>query len=379
MLGSSPRTPGTPIKILHVLYSLSPGGMENGVVNLANTLDTAQFDIHFCSLESRGAFAQRLPDPSKLFALGKRSGFSPWTAVQLARHISSVKPDLIHSHNLGALIYSSLASLGGCRAPILHGEHSQFTQEECSPRRLRQRRWLYRTCRHVHTVSQGMRAELVDLGFPASKISVVYNGVDAQRFAPSEKESAKARLGIPPDVPVIGIFGRFGPAKGHLLLIEAFESLSFGETHLLIVGDGGPLREAVQRRVFQSRKASQIHWCGFHQDTRPFYHALDLLVIPSSNEGLSNVLLEAMASGIPVLASSACGNSEVITPSEDGFLCSIETPKILTTILEKLLKNLPGLHSTGQRARKKVQANFSLQTMASNYADLYRRTLGYAP
>jgi len=147
------------VKILHVVNSLEAGGMENGIVNVARTLEPRGFEIHVACLSGRGAFASRLPAPERVVVLGKGRGFSPGAVWRLTRHLSVLRPDIVHSHNLGALIYSALATLGGRRGILIQGEHSQLTAEERRPYRLHQRRWLYRGCRAIHTVSTSMRLE----------------------------------------------------------------------------------------------------------------------------------------------------------------------------------------------------------------------------
>src|SRR6266496_2359967 len=111
-----------PLKILHVVFSLEPGGMENGIVNLTRGLPP-EFEAHFCCLERPGAFVERLPNPERVYVLNKAKGFHFSASIQLAKLIKKIKPDLIHSHNLGPLIYSGLSKIFASR-PILHGEHS---------------------------------------------------------------------------------------------------------------------------------------------------------------------------------------------------------------------------------------------------------------
>ena len=94
---------GAPVKILHVVFSLEPGGMENGLINVARALDPGEFEVHVCCLERPGAFAERLPEPRRIHVLGKQPGFSPLTAWRLARLIAKIESAIIHSHNLRAV------------------------------------------------------------------------------------------------------------------------------------------------------------------------------------------------------------------------------------------------------------------------------------
>ena len=361
------------MKILHVVNSLEPGGMENGVVNMARALEPCGFEIHIACLERRGAFAGRLPHPGRVTVLGKARGFSPSAALRLAAAISRLRPDAIHSHNLGALIYASLATLGGRRTALIHGEHSQLTADELSPRRLRQRRWFYRACRAIHTVSHPMRDELLALGFSAEKISVIPNGVDTAHFAPGDRAAARAALGLPADAVCIGIVGRFGPFKRHAVLLDAFAEIAarFPAAHLVVAGTGGSTEPAVRAHALASPHAARIHWLGFQSDPRACYQALDLLAIPSANEGLSNVALEAMACAVPVLANSGCGHEHIITSGTDGLIAGLATPAALTAQLAALLAQPERLVDFGQKARTKTLRDFSIDAMADAYASLY--------
>ncbi len=362
------------MKILHIVNSLESGGMENGVVNMARALEPRGFEIHIACLERRGAFAERLPHPERVTVLGKAGAFSPRATLRLAAHVARLRPDLLHSHNLGALIYSSLATYGGRRSVLLQGEHSQLTADELSPRRLRQRRWLYRTCRAVHTVSHPMREELLALGFPAEKISVVSNGVDTARFSPGDRRAARLALGLPADALGIGVVGRFGPFKRHNVLLEAFDEIAtrFPTAHLIIAGAGGSEESPTRARALTSPHAARIHWLGFQNDPRTCYQALDLLAIPSVNEGLSNVALEAMSSGIPALANLGCGHEHIITSGIDGLITDLSTPAALAAQLTALLAGPERLATFGEKARTKMVRHFSIEAMAESYCGLYR-------
>ena len=362
------------MKILHVVNSLDPGGMENGVVNMARALEPRGFEVHVACLERPGAFAARLPHPGHVTVLGKAGGFSPRAALRLAGEITRLRPDVLHSHNLGALIYASLATVGGQRCALLQGEHSQLTAEELTPRRLRQRRCLYRACRAVHTVSHPMREELLALGFSPEKISVIPNGVDPARFIPGDPRAARRALALPEDAVCIGIVGRFGPFKRHGVLLEAFDAIAahFPAAHLVIAGIGGSEEPAVRARAQASPHAARIHWLGFQGDPRTCYQALDLLAIPSVNEGLSNVALEAMACSLPVLANTGCGHEFIIASGSDGSIADLSTPSAVAHELSVLLRDPVPLRELGQNARQKMLRSFSIDAMAEAYSHLYR-------
>jgi glycosyltransferase involved in cell wall biosynthesis len=366
------------LRILHVVFSLEPGGMENGIANVSAALPATDFEIHACCLARAGEFAARFPNPDHIHVIGKREGFSLSAVSALSRHIRRLSPDVIHTHNLGPLIYTVLARPS---APILHGEHAEFTPGELAPHRLLLRRLLYRRVRRVHTVSQSLKESLVSHGFPAGKIDVIVNGVDAGRFSPGSKADARRELGLPLDGTILGLVGRFGAFKRHIQLIEAFDQLALSHfsLRLLLAGGGGPMEERVRARAAGSPYSSRIHFTGFLSDPRSAYRALDLLVIPSTNEGLSNALLEAMASGIPALAHTACGHGEVIQDPANGYLRDLSTTGLLRDALAGILSTPERLAPLGSAARQTIEERFTIPGMVAGYERLYRQMAGTAP
>lgn len=362
------------MKIVHVVHSLAAGGMENGVVNLARGL-APEFETHIVCLTRRGEFAERLP-AEQVTALGKADGFA-WSAVaQLGWHLLRLRPHLVHTHNLGPLIYAALATAGGRLFPILHGEHSLLTADETAPRKLAQRARLYRACRAVHTVAPIVREQLLSLGLKPRRLEVIPNGVDATRFTPGDRTATRRALGLPEDGTFLGIVARFGAHKGHAALIEAFERLAHPSARLLIVGSGGPLEAEVRTLAANS---ARIHFTGYLADPLPAYRALDLLVIPSTNEGMANAALEAMACGVPVLGNIGCGHDAIITPDHDGVLADLREPAALAAQLTRLLAAPDRLAALGSAARSKVGASFSIGSMMTAYGALYRSLCGAAP
>jgi glycosyltransferase involved in cell wall biosynthesis len=349
--------------------------MENGIVNVANAL-ADDFEFHVACLSHAGRMAARLVRSQQVHELGKGPGFSFQVARRLGRLTGSVQADIVHTHNLGPLIYASIARMLGPRVTILHGEHSQFSGEDLRIRRLLQRRLLYRAATIVHTVSQHQAAELLThpVGLSKDKLRAVVNGVDADRFIPCSSQQARTSLGIPHDAFTIGIVGRFGPHKRHHVLIEAFEQILVRRpnVHLLMVGAGGPEEPSVLARCASSPASASIHLIGYTAQPDLLYPAMNLLAVPSVNEGLSNAILEAMACGVPALSHRACGSSEAITSERDGVIADLATSSSVAIQLERLIAEPEKLAAMGVRARQTAVDRFSLQSMASQYAALYR-------
>lgn len=367
------------VRVMHVVHSLRAGGMENGVVNVVRALQGKGFDFSVCCLTESGAFGRRLPAEVPVIELRKMAGLSPAVVARLAHSIRKFMPDVIHTHNWAPLVYALPASRLAGVGRILHGEHAQLTLEELRPRRLWARRVLFRLVDQIHTVSYSQKCELVGLGVPERRIEAVLNGVDLHRFAPSSgggKEAAKKAIGLPGTSLVLGMVGRFGSFKRHMDLIDAFEKMAdqHPSARLLLVGGGGPMEEQVRGRWMESPFKQQIHMTGFMEEPLLAYQAMDLLLVPSLNEGLSNAALEAMATGVPVLAHDACGNAELLgDDASAGWVRHLGTVDALGKALKECLRDAKSLQEMGVRARHRASRSFGLDAMVSGYQILYSK------
>jgi glycosyltransferase involved in cell wall biosynthesis len=371
--GTTSRQPTFPIKILHVVLSLEPGGLENGVVNVARALNPDEFQLDVCCLHRAGKFADRLPSNSNVFVLGKGDGFSLRTVYDVARVVRLSNADVLHTHNLGNLIYGSFATGFSLWRPILHSEHGDLTPEELGLKRLRQRRFFYRFCRKVHTVSNDLRERLIGLGFEGNRICALANGVDTARFCPADQIDARQRLGLDERGPVIGIVDRFIASKRHHVLLEAFEAFAAESTHaqLLMVGSGGSEQARITELVKTSPHADRIHLAGYRENPWAFYQAMDLLVLPSTIEGMSNTVLEGMACGVPALSHASCGTAEIIESGENGFVSELQTPARLIEQMRMIFSSPERLKLIGRNARETVLNRFALGEMVRQFRQLY--------
>lgn len=373
------------IRVAHVVMSLEPGGMENGVVNLCRSLDRRKFSSAVICLARRGAFVRRLPSSTEVVCLEKRDGFEPLLAWRMARVIADLRADVVHTHNLGPLFYAMLAKrLFGLRAAVVQGEHAELRPDEKTRRRRVMRSLGYRSCEAIHTVSNGLRDEILEFGVTGDKVVGIPNGVDCERFVPGDpanREEFRRKLGIGTGEFVLGMVGRFGAFKRHLELIESFESLAprHPRLRLLMIGDNGPKKGAAIAAMERSEARDRIMWLGFQNDPAPLYRVMDLLAIPSENEGLSNAMLEAMASGVPCLANPACGAAEVLQDEVNGFLKPMPTPRAISDEIESILqKSDLDLQNVRHSARETVLESHSLSFMVQQYEKLYESALRHS-
>jgi glycosyltransferase involved in cell wall biosynthesis len=360
------------VKVLHLVDSLGPGGMENGIVNLAHGL-APQIESHVACLVRSGPFAERLPPASHVVELGKGNGFSPLAVWRLFACIRRLKPTVLHTHNLGPLIYGSFATGFGRVCPIIHGEHSRLTEEEKTPRRLRQRRRFYRACRAVHSVSAGIRDEVIALDCNPTHMVAIPNGVDTETFSPGNQIAARKSLGLPESGRTLGIVGRFGAEKGHGVHLDAFELLAdrFPDLRLAIIGAGGPAETEIRARADRSSIRSRIVFTGFLVQPVEAYRSLDLLTIPSTNEGMANAALEGMACGCAILANTDCGHEEFLEHGRTGIIADLRSPPGLAAAIEELIFPDGRLRALAAEARVAAVQRFSLRVMVNAYRHLY--------
>lgn len=369
-----------PLRILEVVDTLDAGGMEAQLVSLINRLDPAQFEFEVVCLRHAGVNAARLNPRVKVTTLDKADGFQLSALMQLYHKILRGSFDVIHTHNWAPLVYAGLGTAGGLLCSLFHGEHSQLNSREMSASRLLLRKVLYRFCNAVHTVSAGQKEELQEIGLSHKRLWPLVNGVDTERFFPLHDNDARNILRkrlIPhsEDEFWIGMVARFGAYKRHKELITAFESLSSSYPHvrLVLVGDGGPEKERVLRQVKSSLAQQQIYLAGYQTEPLQWYQAMNILVVPSANEGLSNATLEAMSCGIPVLSNTICGARELIGENEAGWIEDLSTLEKLTKSLHSVLQTRSDtLQKLGRSGRARSESMFSWHGMAHRYSEALR-------
>lgn len=362
--------PNPSLRVLHVVHSLGTGGTECVLVRVANRLSERGFDFHVCCLGEAGELVASMPRPDQVHALCRSDGWSLRTVAGLRRVFRHVAPDVIHTHNIGPLLYAAPASRWGLRWPILHGEHAQM-----GPRVGTRYAWLsrllYTACRRVHTVSENQLADLRSLGFASQRRSLaVANGVDLELFRPGASSVAE-ELALPAGSRLLGVVGRLIASKHHVRLVQGLAQLP-ADVHLVVIGDG-EVRSQILAEAGQLGCADRVHLMGTRSDMVRFYQAMDLLVVSSDSEGLSNVILEAMACATPVVANSYCGGcDEVITHGQDGWLLPMDTPERVAAAIREALSSAAELDQRGNRARQTIAERFNFERTVDQYEATYR-------
>lgn len=363
------------MKVLHVVNAYTAGGMENGIANLTQGLYERGIVADVCVLTRADGFAKRLHPSVNVFELGRKKGLDPSIWLKIAQLISRNNYDVIHTHNWTGLIYGVPPSVWS-GVPVIHGEHSELFDWEQHPIRLLLRRLFYHWCGTVHVLSRAQLAQLQSYrileGVDALAIS---NGTDTIKFSPQDQMQARSKLGLPEDSFNIGIVGRLVETKRHSFLLESFLEAGqrLGNLHLVIAGSGGD----IEKKVFEICKnhplSKRIHWLGACDEMASIYNALNILIIPSVNEGMPNVALEAMACGVSVVANQVCGISQIIDHENDGIVIPMENPSNLADSIINIVNDRKALKRRGELARIKIVERFSLNRMLEHYASAYAK------
>lgn len=369
--------------IAHVIFRLAVGGLENGLVNIINR--TPQYRHAVVCLTDYTDFHRRIRhDAVSLHALHKREGHDLGMLLRLWRLLRTLRPDIVHSRNLAALEAQLPAVLAGVRGRV-HGEHGRDVHDLDGSRR--SHRWLRRAFRPLVQRYVPLSRELEhylreDIAVPDAKIVQIYNGVDAGRFHPAagERLSPLPPGFAPPGAVVIGTVGRLAAVKDQLTLVRAFVEL-LAQTpqrrdtaRLVIVGDG-ELRRAAED-ILQQAGVAEFAWLpGARDDVPELMRALDVFVLPSLAEGISNTILEAMASGLPVIATRVGGNAELVAEDETGTLVPAAAPKALAEAIARYADDAALRERHGRAGRARVEREFSIEAMVASYVQIYERAL----
>ncbi len=365
-----------PYHVLYLLHSLGRGGTENGVVNLINRMDPKRFRFTLALIKRDREMLDRVDRVGiPVVTVGRRWGNDPLFPIKLMTLFRRLKPDLVHTRGFSCIEGVASARLGGVPA-VIHSEHGRDADEvhRMKIRRAALRRVLYRMTDLVVTVSEELRNSiLAQVKTPADKIACLPNGVDLRRFRSlPRKETARRELGLPSDATVIGSVGRHDPVKDYGSLLRAFARIRSQRkgVRLLLAGDG-PQNAALRNAADALGIAGDVHFLGWSDDIQNILAATDVFVLPSLTEGMSNALLEAMAAGLPCVATEVGGNGELIDQGTTGLLVPPSNPERLGAALERLVSNAALRQQMGEAGRARVTAQFSLDAMVARYEDLY--------
>jgi len=388
--------------VVHVLYRLDVGGLENGVVNLINRMPAERFRHAVVSLTEVTDFRLRIQRPDvQCIALHKPAGHGLTIYKQLWQVFRELRPAIVHTRNLAALEAQIPAWLA--RVPVrIHGEHGRDVSDlEGGNRKYRWIRRLFSPwVQRYITVSADLERYLVDgVGVSPKRVTQIYNGVDTHRFHPrtqstpampwpgstetgdthplERQQTGDTHLLKPL---ILGWVGRMQPVKDPLILVDVLHRLvqedpaRRGWLRLVLIGEG-PLREPAMARLRELGMEDLAWLPGSRDDIPELMAAMDIFLLPSLGEGISNTILEALACGLPVIASNVGGNPELVQDGQTGALVPVGDAAALQAAVRRYLDSPETLRQHGAAARRDVEQRFSLEAMVAGYQHLYEQAL----
>lgn len=298
-----------------------------------------------------------------------RGKFDVRVMLQIRRLIREKKIDIIHSHGYKANFYSVFASIG-FKISLIATCHNWLGNDYKMKFYATLDRFLLRKFNKIVVVSDDLKKLIISSGISHRKVRIVRNGISLDSFqASGSATQMKIDLGIPPKSSVIGTVGRISEEKGHRYLLRSAETIieQYPGSVFLIIGDG-PLRETLQKEF----NRSFIKFTGMRDDLPELYQCMDIFVLPSLTEGLPLVLLEAMASKLPVVATRVGAVPSVIIDKENGFLVEPGDGEGIKNYLLYLLRDCQAGKLMGQKGYQIVKENYSSERMAKEYMEIYK-------
>jgi sugar transferase (PEP-CTERM/EpsH1 system associated) len=357
------------MRICHVLLSLRPGGLENGVVNVINGLDRQEFVSAVCCLQQRGEFADRIADERcEVLEFGLQPGTDIGLPWRLARAFRRLRPDIVHTRNAEAFYYGAVAAkLAGVPA-VVHSEHGRVFPEKWH--RALVQRLMLRDVTCAFAVSRQLADAMVtEIGVRPGKFKVIYNGVDTLKFG---MRSRTGDRGAEQGEVIIGSVGRLAAVKNYGFLLRTVARLPRElRWRLVLIGDG-PERTNLVETIRELDLNERVELLGHRDDVADLLPRFDIFVLPSVSEGMSNTLLEAMAAGVAVVASNVGGNPEIIEPGRSGLLFPSGDLAAAVREISSLVTDPWRRAQLADAGAARAEKTFGMRVMLNAYEELYR-------
>ena len=368
------------MRILQLVAQTVLGGAETYGFNLAAELARRGHQTLLLGNRANGPLLEKPhPEGMRVRALHRKGRLDPRILSFLLGAIREFRPDVIHAHNFEASAWARALGALFPRLVVATHVHSGRMVVRHPAHRIRIDRILNRRADLVIVLNQEQEVYVRErLGVPSERLRVMPNGIDTQRFRPRE-EAASSAAGLAPDadaahpVSMISV-ASLTDVKNHDGLLDAFISLAprHPGLRLILVGDG-PLRDDLESKCREASVADRVEFAGLQHDVSAFLSRASIFVLPSHREALPLSLLEAMATGLPSVASRVGGIPEVVEDGRHGLLVEPGDTQALAAAIERLCGDPPLRRTMGDESRQRVVERFSLEAAADNLVDEYRR------
>jgi glycosyltransferase involved in cell wall biosynthesis len=324
-----------------------------------------------------GELRQRAQEGLDLIPLAPATEMDLSAAWRLSRLVKQLKPDLIHAHDPHAVAMAALAlsmSTQLAKPPLVASRRVDFHIKGNALSR-----WKYRQVDCFVCASDAIRAMLIADGVPPAYVVTIHEGIDVGHVAAAPPADLHADLWLPHHAPVVGNVAALVPHKGQRHLVEAAATVvkQVPDARFVIAGEG-ELRASLERQIRERHLEKHVFLAGFRPDILSVHKGFDIFVMSSVTEGLGTSLLDAMACGKPVVATTAGGMPEVVADGETGILVPPRDDAALAAAIIRLLKDAPLRHAMGAAGARRVQEHFSSERMVQDTLDLYRRVCLHA-
>ena len=370
-----------PPLVVHIIHSLGTGGLENGLVNIINRTPPDRYRHAIVCLTEAGEFAKRITAPGvAVVELHKRPGHDIGLYWRLCETLRRLRPAIVHTRNLATLEMQFVAALlPGVKR--VHGEHGRdvFDLHGANRKYNLLRKAARLVVQRYIAVSRDLAQWLTGtVGVPPARVRQIYNGVDQDRFHPRrEPRPDLAPDGIlASDSLVVGTVGRLAEVKNQPSLLRAVHRTLHQHPELdarlrVIIVGGGPMAATMRKLVTDLGLAKHVWLAGDRHDIPKLLQCMDIFVLPSLGEGISNTVLEAMASGLPVIATRVGGNPELIEDGWNGRLVPVNDDEALAEAIAELSTLAEQRAEMGRNGMKKIGASFDWRRTVTEYLSVY--------
>ncbi len=364
-------------RILHIIETEGPGGAETVLVDLVHGLRDAQTETRAVIPVAQSWLGRALPAEARAVIPPSTVAFSAPIDLAYVRalraEIVRYRPTVVHAHNFDAALYAALA-LRGSALPLAVTFHGASDVERRGVNN-RIKWWMLRRANAIVCVSHRLQALAQQVpGVPRGRLRAIHNGSDLARIPTVRSTALRERLGLAPTATLIGALGNVRGPKGYNFLLDAVANLrSRGhDVHIAIAGDdAGALGDALKAQRSALALDSHVTFLGFQDDPGDFLAGLDLFVLPSTSEGFSISTVQALAAGLPVVATRSGGPEEIVVNDVSGLLVPAGSADALVAGLTRVIEDPALAQRLASQGRERAASHFSLQTMLRAYRALY--------
>ena len=370
------------VRLLKFVTIFAIGGTERQVVTLASGLDASRFELHLACFQRSGELLDQMDifksaPPVEYGISNLYNGRAFVERLRFAAYLRRHRIQVVHTYSFYANVFA-IAAARLARTPVVVASIRDMGVY-CTPLQLRAQRAVCRLAHRVVVNAEAVKRWLVADGYAEDKVTVIPNGVELSRFAVPAGEGPRLRheLGLPAGAPLVAVVSRLSPSKGleDFLRAAAVVSAARPDARFLVVGKAAPAdagyRETLEACAARLGLAGRVVFTGLRLDVAAILSEVSVSVLPSLSEGLSNVLLESMAAGVPVIATRVGGAAEAVEDGETGLLVPPRDPGALAAGVLRLLDDGALARRFGRAGRQRVTERFGMDAAVRATERLY--------